>query len=229
VPSPRRPLPHVAAATKDPGDVMASVRIGGSIPRRGLLAVLTIVAAGAVCPNGARSQLSDSTPRGGQTPPGGGLDRSSDYKLGSGDRMRIIVYGQQNLTGEYALDGAGVLSFPLIGQVQAMGMTPGQLEQAIISRLHPDYLKNPSVSVEVMTRRPFYIVGEVKNPGSYPYVSGMIVINAIALAGGFTYRARESSFYIKRNDASGQAARISATQETPVQPGDVIMVRERYF
>ena len=162
-------------------------------------------------------------------PPGAAIDRSSDYKLGAGDRMRIIVYGQQNLTGEYALDGAGVLAFPLIGQVPAMGMTPAQLERAIVAKLHPDYLRNPSVSVEVMTRRPFYIVGEVKNPGSYPYVSGMIVINAIALAGGFTYRARENSFYIKRNDQSGQAGRITANQETLVQPGDVIMVRERYF
>ena len=161
--------------------------------------------------------------------PGAAIDRSSDYKLGAGDRMRIIVYGQQNLTGEYVLDGAGVLAFPLIGQVPAQGMTPAQLERAIVAKLHPDYLRNPSVSVEVMTRRPFYIVGEVKNPGSYPYVSGMMVINAIALAGGFTYRARESSFYIKRNDQNGQATRITATQETPVQPGDVIMVRERYF
>ncbi len=208
---------------------MANVRIVRSIPRRGLVAATVVAAAGAACATTAWAQLSDTTPRGGVTPPGGAIDRSSDYKLGAGDRMRIIVYGQQNLTGEYALDGSGMLAFPLIGQVPAMGMTPAQLERAIVAKLHPDYLRNPSVSVEVMTRRPFYIVGEVKNPGSYPYVSGMIVINAIALAGGFTYRARESSFYIKRNDQSGQAGRITANQETLVQPGDVIMVRERYF
>lgn len=213
---------------------MAHVRIVKSIPRRGLVGVMAAFAAGVAGMAGASAQVSDSTPRGGQTPPGAQppgatIDRNSDYKLGGGDRMRIIVYGQPNLTGEYALDGGGVLAFPLIGQVQAMGMSPGQLEQAIVARLHPDYLKNPSVSVEVMTRRPFYIVGEVKNPGSYSYVSGMLVINAIALAGGFTYRARESSFYIKRNDKSGQQTRLDANQETPVQPGDVIMVRERYF
>ncbi|HEX2890288.1 polysaccharide biosynthesis/export family protein [Vineibacter terrae] len=207
---------------------MANVRIVKSIPRRGLVAAMAVVAAGAAGMTTARAQVSDTTPRGGQ-PPGATIDRSSDYKLGGGDRMRIIVYGQPNLTGEYVLDGSGALSFPLIGQVQAMGMTPSQLEHAIVSRLHPDYLRNPSVSVEVMTRRPFYIVGEVRNPGSYPYVSGMTVINAIALAGGFTYRARESSFYIKRNDRNGQSGRIDANQETPVQPGDVIMVRERYF
>jgi polysaccharide export outer membrane protein len=208
---------------------MANVRIVKSIPRRGLVAAMAVVAAGAAGMTAARAQVSDSTPRGGQSPPGATIDRSSDYKLGGGDRMRIIVYGQPNLTGEYALDGGGVLSFPLIGQVQAMGMTPNQLERALVARLHPDYLRNPSVSVEVMTRRPFYIVGEVRNPGSYPYVAGMTVINAIALAGGFTYRARESSFYIKRTDKAGQTGRIDANQETPVQPGDVIMVRERYF
>lgn len=208
---------------------MASVRIVSSIPRRGLVTAMAAVAVGAATGATARAQVSDATPRGGPMPPGAAIDRTSDYKLGAGDRMRIIVYGQEKLTGEYVLDGSGVLAFPLIGQVQANGMTSAQLERAIVSRLHPDFLRNPSVSVEVMTRRPFYIIGEVKNPGSYPYVSGMLVINAIALAGGFTYRARESSFYIKRNNESGQQARVSATQETPVQPGDVIMVRERYF
>lgn len=210
---------------------MANVRIVGTIPRRGLVVAMAALAAGAAGATAARAQLTDSTPRGGPQPgaPGAAIDRMSDYKLDAGDRMRIIVYGQQNLTGEYVLDGNGVLAFPLIGQVQAKGMSPAQLERAIVSRLHPDFLRNPSVSVEVMTRRPFYIVGEVKNPGSYPYVSGMTVLNAVALAGGFTYRARESSFYIKRPDQSGQTTRITATQETPVLPGDVVMVRERYF
>jgi protein involved in polysaccharide export with SLBB domain len=207
---------------------MSSFRIVRSISRRGVVAAMAAAATGSACATTAWAQVSDTSPRG-PVPPGGTIDRSSDYKLGAGDRMRIIVYGQQNLTGEYVLDGQGVLAFPLIGQVPANGMTPAQLERTIVAKLHPDYLRNPSVSVEVMTRRPFYIVGEVKNPGSYPYVSGMTVINAIALAGGFTYRARESSFYIKRADQSGQVGRITANQETMVQPGDVIMVRERYF
>jgi polysaccharide export outer membrane protein len=213
---------------------MLDVRIGKSIPRRGLITGLTLVVAGMTGTASVRAQMPGGSSRGGQVSPaapqpGGGFTGSSDYRLGPGDRMRIIVYGQSNLTGEYVLDGGGVLAFPLIGQVAASGMTPHQLEQTIAARLSPDYLRNPSVSVEVMTRRPFYIVGEVRNPGSYPYVAGMTVINAIALAGGFTYRARESSFYIKRSDKSGQTAKITANQETPVQPGDVIMVRERYF
>ena len=151
------------------------------------------------------------------------------YRLGSGDRVRITVYGQPELTGEYQVDGTGQLAFPLIGQVQAGGLTGQGLEKALVDKLKPDYLKNPSVSVEVLTYRPFYIVGEVKQPGSYPYVTGMSVINAIALAGGFTYRARESSFYLSRTGPNGEKTRLDATPETPVMPGDVITVRERYF
>jgi protein involved in polysaccharide export with SLBB domain len=151
------------------------------------------------------------------------------YRLGSGDRVRITVYGQPELTGEYQVDGTGQLAFPLIGQVQAGGLTGQGLEKALVDKLKPDYLKNPSVSVEVLTYRPFYIVGEVKQPGSYPYVTGMSVINAVALAGGFTYRARESSFYVSRTGPNGEKTRLDATPETPVLPGDVITVRERYF
>ena len=151
------------------------------------------------------------------------------YRLGSGDRVRITVFGQPELTGEYQVDGTGQLAFPLIGQVQAGGLTGPGLEQALVDKLKPDYLKNPSVSVEVLTYRPVYIVGEVKQPGSYPYVTGMSVINAVALAGGFTYRARESSFYVSRTGANGEKTKLDATPETPVLPGDVITVRERYF
>jgi polysaccharide export outer membrane protein len=155
--------------------------------------------------------------------------QSPDYKLGNGDKVRITVFGQQDLTGEYYVDGSGMLSFPLIGQVRAGGLTAGELEQAIANKLKPNYLKNPDVSAVVLTYRPFYIVGEVKAPGSYPYVAGMTVINAIALAGGFTYRAKESSFYLTRSEKDGSKKRMDATQETTVQPGDVITVRERYF
>jgi len=122
-----------------------------------------------------------------------------------------------------------MLAFPLIGQVRAGGMTAHQLEREIESKLKPDYLRDPNVSVVVLTYRPFYIVGEVKTPGSYPYVSGMTIINAVALAGGFTYRAKESSFYLTRTEKDGQKKRVDATPDTTVQPGDVITVRERYF
>jgi protein involved in polysaccharide export with SLBB domain len=152
-----------------------------------------------------------------------------DYKLGAKDRVRIIVLGQDKLTGEYVLDGNGVLAFPLVGQLQANGMTPGQLEKAIVAKLDPDYIRNPSVSVEVLSRRPFFILGEVQRPGSYPHMSEINVLTAVATAGGFTYRARESQFYIKRLDHDGKMVRVPATGETLVRPGDIVQVKERYF
>ena len=151
----------------------------------------------------------------------------SGYKLGAGDRVRITVFGQQDLTGEYAIDGQGNLAFPLINQVKAGGLSGEQLAKSIEKGLSPDYIQNPNVSVEVIGYRPFYIVGEVQRPGSYPFVNGMAVINAVALAGGFTYRAREENFWIRR--ANTGLDKVAAGPATPVFPGDVITVRERYF
>lgn len=153
---------------------------------------------------------------------------TADYKLGPNDHTRIIVFGQPTLTGEYVLDGNGVLSFPLIGNVKAAGMTPMELQRTIAGKLDPDFLRNPSVSVEVSTRRPFYVMGEVQKPGSYPFVTDMNVLNAIATAGGNTYRANMYSFYVKRVQ-NGRTVRVAATQETMLQPGDTVEVRERYF
>jgi polysaccharide export outer membrane protein len=152
-----------------------------------------------------------------------------DYRLGSGDRVHIIVFGQDELTGEYQVDGSGKLSFPLVGEIQAGGLTARELERAIRSALSPEYLKDPKVSAEVMAYRPFYILGEVKTPGSYSYVSGMTIINAVALAGGFTPRAKENNFDLARMGKDGRRAKVDASQDTPVQPGDVITVRERWF
>jgi protein involved in polysaccharide export with SLBB domain len=151
------------------------------------------------------------------------------YRLGPGDHVRITIFGQKDLTGVYAVDGSGMLAFPLIGSVKAGGLTITQLQSEIGGKLSPDYIKNPSVAVEVLTPRPFYIVGEVQKPGSYPYVSGMSVINAVALAGGFTYRARENDFYLDRHEQDGKTMRLDATPETTVEPGDVITVRERFW
>jgi polysaccharide export outer membrane protein len=157
------------------------------------------------------------------------LKADDSYRLGSGDRVRITVFGQPELTGEYAVDGSGQMSYPLVGQIGAGGMTAHELEKALIGKLSPNYLKNPSISVEVLTYRPFYIVGEVRTPGSYPFVSGMTVLNAVALAGGFTYRARETSFYVTRTGENGAKNKITAGAEATILPGDIITVRERYF
>lgn len=150
------------------------------------------------------------------------------YKLGSGDKIRVTVFGHEDLSGEFEVDGSGNVSLPLIRNIKAEGLTVRQVEQAITERLSPDYLINPSVSVEVLNYRPFYIYGEVTKPGSYPFVSGMTVVNAVAMAGGFTYRARTGSVRIVRaNDP--QRKPIVADKDTPVLPGDVIEVPERYF
>jgi polysaccharide export outer membrane protein len=150
------------------------------------------------------------------------------YRLGSGDQLRITVFGQEDLSGEFEVDSNGNISMPLIGEVGVIKKSVRETETIIADKLKPDYLKNPQVSVEVINYRPFYIIGEVRNPGSYPYVGGMRVVNAIAMAGGFTYRAKESNLWITRagQETSGKKP---ATQETVVLPGDVIEVPERFF
>ncbi|ODT99848.1 MAG: hypothetical protein ABS83_01075 [Rhodospirillales bacterium SCN 65-16] len=160
----------------------------------------------------------------------GGLSTASgDYRLGPNDRTRITVFGQPNLTGEFMLDGNGAVAFPLIGNINANGMTPRELQQAIAGKLDPDYLRNPSVSVEVLTRRPFYVLGEVQKPGNYPYVTDITALNAVAMAGGYTYRAKTTEFYVKRLDKDGRMVRVVAKPETIIRPGDTLEVRERYF
>lgn len=163
-----------------------------------------------------------------QGSPAADIRQPSGYRLGPSDRLRIIVAGQEKLTGEYALDGGGNLSFPLVGSLPAGGMTSSQLEKAIAAKLDPDYIRNASVSIEVLTRRPFFVLGEVQKPGSYPHQPEINVLTAVATAGGFTYRARMNDFYIKRMK-DGHFVRVPATAETQVRPGDVVQVRERYF
>ena len=150
-----------------------------------------------------------------------------DYRLGSGDQLRITVFGHADLSGEFEVGSDGRISMPLIGDVRALQLTLQELEGAITDKLKPDYLINPQLSVEVVNYRPFYIIGEVKNPGSYAYVGGMRVVNAVAMAGGFTYRAREAELLITR--AAGNGEKESAGQNTHVLPGDVIEVPERFF
>lgn len=165
--------------------------------------------------------------------PGAGLSpawaQGTDiYRLGPGDEIRVMVYGHTDLSGEFEVDGMGRVSLPLIREVNAEGLTPRELEQAITDKLKPDFLKNPKVSVDVLNYRPFYIFGEVKKPGSYAYVNGMTVVNAIALAGGYTYRAKENNVLIIRaKDVDRE--KNSADHDTIVLPGDVIEVPERFF
>ncbi len=150
-----------------------------------------------------------------------------EYSLGTGDGLRVTVFGHEDLSGEFEVDSSGRISLPLVGDLLVVNRSLDNVEQLVVSALQPDYLKNPQVSVEIINYRPFYIIGEVANPGSYPFVGGMRVITAVAMAGGFTYRAKEDDLIISR--AKGNGKKVRAGQETPVFPGDVIEVPERFF
>ncbi len=155
------------------------------------------------------------------------VSQDYEYSLGTGDQLRVNVFGHEDLSGEFEVDSAGRISLPLVGDLLVVNRSLDNVEQLIVSALKPDYLKNPQVSVEIINYRPFYIIGEVANPGGYPFVGGMRVITAVAMAGGFTYRAKEDNLLITRAKGDGRQER--AGQETPVFPGDVVEVRERFF
>jgi polysaccharide export outer membrane protein len=150
------------------------------------------------------------------------------YTLGTGDKLRIIVYGQDNLSNLYAVDGSGRISMPLIGAVTAAGLTTRGLESQIEARLRNGYLRDPRVNVEVDQFRPFFILGEVTQSGQYPFVGGMTVQTAVAIAGGFTPRADKSYAEVTRTVA-GRPVTSSVPITFPLRPGDTLYVRERVF
>jgi polysaccharide export outer membrane protein len=151
-----------------------------------------------------------------------------DYRLGTGDKLRIIVFGEDDLGGEYVVDAGGYIRLPLVGQLKASGLSPGEFERQMITVLQEGYLKDPRVSIEVLNFRPFYILGEVNKPGEYPYSSEMSVLNAVAKAGGYTYRANTSNVLIRRAGATREEA-APADHTTKIAPGDIIRIRERFF
>lgn len=150
------------------------------------------------------------------------------YTLGAGDKLRITVYNEPDLSGEFEVSGQGFISVPLVGQVQVLGKTTAETQAILTQKYGKDYLVNPSVSIEVLNYRPFFIIGEVNHPGSYPYVNGMTVINAVALAGGYTPRANHDDIKIKHSNETTQQQR-DAKEDTAVMPGDVIEIAERFF
>ena len=153
---------------------------------------------------------------------------SGDYRLSVGDQVRVNVYGHEDLSGDFSVDADGGISLPLVGNMRAQNHTTKELSQAIADALQPDYLKNPRVSTEVLSYRPYYVMGEIAQPGSYPFVKGMTVVNAVAVAGGFTYRARKGRITIVRQAPEG-ANEFEADFDTQLKPGDVINVPERFF
>jgi len=151
------------------------------------------------------------------------------YVLGSGDQLKITVFGETDLSGQYEIDGSGIVAFPLVGEVKAAGGTARDLEKRIKTKLSDGYLKNPTVSIEVLTYRPFFILGEVKRPGSYPYKNGLNLLNAVALAGGYTYRAKSSVWVVTRSGDSKYNEREVTDGAFRIRPGDTIVIPERFF
>jgi polysaccharide biosynthesis/export protein len=150
------------------------------------------------------------------------------YRLDAGDKLRVVVFGQEGLTNTYAIDAGGSITMPLIGAVPARGRTPAGLASEITARLRKGYIRDPSVAVEIESYRPFFILGEVAAPGQYPYVPNMSVESAVAIAGGFSPRARRDVVTLTHTDASG-SSRYVMPLGTPLRPGDTVFVHERWF
>jgi polysaccharide export outer membrane protein len=150
------------------------------------------------------------------------------YRLDAGDRLRVVIYGQEGLTNTYAIDAGGSITMPLIGAVPARGRTPAGLASEITAKLRNGYIRDPSVAVEIEAYRPFFILGEVAAPGQYPYVPNMSVESAVAIAGGFSPRARRDRVTLTHTDGSGPM-RIVVPLGTTLSPGDTVLVDERWF
>jgi polysaccharide export outer membrane protein len=150
------------------------------------------------------------------------------YLLDTGDRLRVFVYGQPNLSRAYTVDQEGKITVPLINDVRARGRTTREVEDSIRHRLGAEFVRDPQVTVDILQNRPFFIYGEVRTGGQYPFVSGMTIETAIAIAGGYTERASTRSYRITRKNGGFQD-QIEVPGDYPVLPGDVVYVNERFF
>jgi polysaccharide biosynthesis/export protein len=153
---------------------------------------------------------------------------SGPYTLDAGDRLRIVVFGQDGLTNSYVVGAGGFIDMPLIGSVAARGMTPDQLASRISEKLRDGFIREPHVAVEIESYRPFFILGEVTQPGQYPYVANMTAETAVAISGGFTPRAFRKTIILNRN-YMGRQVRMSVPLTFPLRPGDTVNVQERWF
>ncbi|WP_225122097.1 polysaccharide biosynthesis/export family protein [Bradyrhizobium sp. BRP22] len=177
---------------------------------------------------GALRNAFAASPRAAYAAAPGAFRYDSAYHLDAGDRLRVVVYGQEGLTNTYAIDAAGSITMPLIGQVPARGRTTSGLAGEIAAKLRTGYIREPSVAVEIEAYRPFFILGEVAAPGQYPYVPNMTVESAVAIAGGFSPRAKRDMVTLTHTDANG-SARYTVPLGTPMSPGDTVFVGERWF
>lgn len=150
------------------------------------------------------------------------------HKLEPGDQLQLTIFGHDDLSGKFEVDSLGSLSLPLIQKVKVEGLTLIELESAIIAKLHPDYIKNPKISIEVLNYQPFYIIGEVNNPGSYPFANGLTIMRAVALAGGYTYRAKKNKALLTHSNDPDKT-KLPANHDTTLLPGDTIEIPERFW
>lgn len=179
-----------------------------------LLAACTSGQAGPVISSGERYSATDT--------------QVEDYRLGAGDKLRLNVFNEQDLSGEFAVNANGSLSLPLIGDIPVVGKQVDEVATLIQQKLAEGYVREPKVSIEITTYRPFFILGEVRQPGQYAYAAGMTVTNAIALAQGFTPRAVQGTVMIRRAGSSSEEA-YKIAPDLRVWPGDTIRINERYF
>jgi protein involved in polysaccharide export with SLBB domain len=163
-----------------------------------------------------------------ETLPPPASDSYTTYELAPGDRIKIDIFNQVDLSGEFTLDADGRFSMPLIGTVEAADLNPIELEDLLVSRLKPDYLVNPRVFIQVMNSRLYYLIGEVAGTGAFPYISGMTYLRAIANAGGYSYRAKQDVVFVIRGDDPEQNE-IKLSVDEKVRPGDIIRIGERLF
>jgi protein involved in polysaccharide export with SLBB domain len=159
--------------------------------------------------------------------PGAGIT-DEHYRLGTSDKLRVTVYGEEDLSGEFVVDSTGQVQLPLVGQVKAADLTIHEFIAEVVAALSDGYLKDPKVSIEVLNYRPFYILGEVNKPGEYPYENGLTVLSAIALAGGYTYRASDGEVSVRHSGETREQT-VPVDVKTKIMPGDIVRVPERIF
>lgn len=150
------------------------------------------------------------------------------YRLGSGDRLRVTVYGEPTFSGDFAVSDSGEIAMPLVGTVKAGGLTLAQFRDLAAKTLADGYLNDPKLAVEVLNYRPFFILGEVNRPGEYPFSIGLTVLKSVATANGFTYRGNKNVVFIK-HEGEAVEHEFRLDPSVLVQPGDVIRIKERYF
>lgn len=187
-----------------------------------MLAAVLVLAVGV----GGCAPRHSAVPASSRAAPASGVPE--EYRLGPGDKLKIVVFGHPDVSGEFVIDGTGNVAMPLVGQFKAGALNVTEMQDSLQKTLNDKYIVNPRVSIEVLNYRPFFILGEVNRPGSYPYVAGIDVTQAVALGGGYTRRAKTSSVRITRDSGSGRTT-LDAAPGAAVLPGDTIEVERRLF